>query len=80
MEETKLHGRAAPTIVCCGNDQDVYIYRRLSGSIQRGLAQPNEPIFRLLLKIAVRYPHSQLPQLLEHSGVPPVKNQNVTGI
>ena len=44
--------------------------------IQRGLAQPNEPIFRLLLKIAVRYPHSQLPQLLEHSGVPPVMNNN----
>ena len=39
-------------------------------SIQRGLAQPNEPIFRLLLKIAVRYPHSQLSQLLEHFGVP----------
>jgi len=29
MEETKLHGRAAPTIVCSGNDQDGYIDRRL---------------------------------------------------
>ena len=47
----------------CINLQPCFLY-------QRGLAQPNEPIFRLLLKIAVRYPHSQLSQLLEHFGVP----------
>ena len=29
MEETKLHARAAPTIVCFANDQDEYINRRL---------------------------------------------------